>query len=107
MTTDKSKRNEMNHTHRIAHVARQRRYMRKAIVKEAVELYLEVLANEIASGEWVDIKGIGKIQVIQEDTDGILTSFGKSGKRVKSKITQRLRTKVRLYKKFKIACRGD
>lgn len=97
----------MNHTQRIAHVARQRRYLTTALVKEAIELYLQVLADEIASGDWVDLKDIGKIQVVQEDTDSILTSFGKSGKRVKSRITQRLRTKVRLYKKFKIACRGD
>ena len=31
----------MNHTQRIAHVARQRRYLTKALVREAVERYLE------------------------------------------------------------------
>ena len=45
----------MNHTQRVAHVARQRRSLTKAIVRESVERYLEALAEEIASGEWVDI----------------------------------------------------
>ena len=98
----------MNHTQRVAYVARQRRKLTKAVVKEAVELYLEALADEIASGEWVDLNGIGKLQVIQEDADSILTSFGTDGKRITRRVvTQRLRTKVRLYKKFKIVCRGD
>ena len=57
----------MNHTQRIAHVARQKRYLTKAIVREAVELYLEAIADEIAHGEWVDIKGIGKLQVVLEN----------------------------------------
>lgn len=95
----------MNHTQRIAHVAQQRRKLTKAIVKEAVELYLQSLADEIASGEWVDIKDIGKLQVIQEETDSILTSFGKDGKRIKSRVTHRLRTKIRLYERFKVFCR--
>ena len=91
----------MNHTQRIAHVARQRRALTKAIVKESVNCYFEALADDIASGEWVDLPGIGKIQVIQEEADGILTSFAKDGKRVKRRVTHRLRTKVRLYQKFK------
>lgn len=95
----------MNHTQRISHVARQRRTLTKAIVREAVERYLEVLAEEIASGEWVDVPGIGKIQVIQEEADGVLTSFGKDGQRVKRRVTHRLRTKVRLYEKFRRRCR--
>lgn len=95
----------MNHTQRISHVARQRRTLTKAIVREAVERYLEVLAEEIASGEWVDVPGIGKIQVIQEEADGVLTSFGKDGQRVKRGVTHRLRTKVRLYEKFRRRCR--
>ena len=95
----------MNHTQRIAHVARQRRSLSQALVREAVERYLEVLAEEIASGEWVDVPGIGKIQVIQEEADGVLTSFGKDGQRVKRRVTHRLRTKVRLYEKFRRRCR--
>ena len=91
----------MNHTQRIAHVARQRRALTKAVVKEAVNRYLEALADEIASGEWVDLPGIGKIQVIQEEANGVLTSFGKDGERVKRHVTHRLRTKVRLYERFK------
>ena len=95
----------MNHTQRIAHVARKRRKLTKAVVKEAVELYLEALADEIVSGEWVDIKGIGKIQVNQEEANVMLTSFGKDGERMKRNVTHRLRTKVRLYAKFKKQCR--
>lgn len=91
----------MNHTQRIARVARQRRALTKALVREAVDRYFEALAEDIASGDWVDLLGIGKIQVIQEEADGVLTSFGKEGKRVKTRVTHRLRTKVRLYKKFK------
>jgi hypothetical protein len=91
----------VNHTQRIAHVARQRRALTKALVREAVERYFEVLADDIASGEWVDLPGIGKIQVIQEEADGVLTSFGKGGQRVKRRVTQRLRTKIRLYDKFR------
>ena len=91
----------MNHTQRIAHIARQKRYLTKAMVREAVELYLEALAEEIAEGDWVDLKGIGKIQVVEENADITLTSFGKDGKRVKRHITKRLRTKIRLSSRFK------
>lgn len=91
----------MNHTQRITHVSRQRRYLTKSLVREAVDRYFEVLADDIASGEWVDLPGIGKIQVIQEEADGVLTSFGKDGQRVKRRVTHRLRTKVRLYERFR------
>ena len=97
----------MNHTQRIAHVARQRRTLTKALVREAVDRYFEALAEDIASGEWVDLPGIGKIQVIQEAADGVLTSFGKDGKRIKRRVTQRLRTKVRLYQRFKDQFKTD
>ncbi len=97
----------MNHTQRIAHVARQRRALTKALVREAVDRYFEALAEDLASGEWVDLPGIGKIQVIHEEADGILTSFGKDGKRVKRRVTHRLRTKIRLYKRFKDYIKTD
>ena len=97
----------MNHTQRIAHVARQRRALTKAIVREAIDRYFEALAEDIASGEWVDLPGIGKIQVIQEEADGILTSFGKDGKRVKRRVTHRLRTKIRLSSAFKQYIKSD
>ena len=96
----------VNHTQRIAHVARQRRALTKALVREAVERYFEALADDIAGGEWVDLPGIGKIQVIQEEADGVLTSFGKDGQRIRRRVTHRLRTKVRLYEKFRQRCRG-
>lgn len=97
----------MNHTQRIAHVARKQRKLTKAVVKESVELYLEALANEIVSGEWIDIKGIGKIQVNQEEVNVMLISFGKDGERMKRNVTHRLRTRFRLYRNFKKKCRKN
>lgn len=41
----------MNHTHRVARVARQRRYLTNAKVREVVERYLAKMADEIAGGE--------------------------------------------------------
>ena len=95
----------MNHTQRIAFVARQRRSLTKALVREAVERYFEVLADDIASGEWIDLPGIGRIQVVQEEANAVLTSFGKDGNRINRRATHRLRTKVRLYATFKGHCR--
>lgn len=95
----------MNHTQRIAHVARQRRSLTKTLVRESVERYLEALAEEIASGEWVDIPYIGKVQVIREEGKGYVTSITSGGQRVRRKVQMRLRTKVRLYEKFKQRCR--
>ena len=97
----------MNHTQRIAHVARQRRSLTKALVREAVDRYLSVLAEEIASGEWVDIPGIGKVQVSREQGKGFVTSITPGGQRVRRKVQMRLRTKIRLYDKFKQRCRND
>lgn len=95
----------MNHTQRIAHVARQRRSLTKTLVRESVERYLEALAEEIASGEWVDVPYIGRVQVIREEGKGYVTSITPSGQRVRRAVKMRLRTKVRLYEKFKRRCR--
>lgn len=95
----------MNHTQRIAHVARQRRSLTKALVREAVESYLEALAEEIASGKWVDIPGIGKVQVSREEGKGYVTSITAGGQRIRRKVQMRLRTKIRLYENFKKRCR--
>jgi nucleoid DNA-binding protein len=95
----------VNHTQRIAHVARQRRSLTKALVREAVERYLEALAEDIASGEWVDIPGIGKVQVNREEGKGYVTSITPDGQRVRRKVQMRLRTKIRLYEKFRQRCR--
>lgn len=97
----------MNHTQRIAHVARQRRSLTKALVREAVERYLEALAEEIATGEWVDIPGIGKMQVSREEGKGYVTSITLGGQRVRRKVQMRLRTRIRLYEKFRRQCRGQ
>ncbi len=95
----------MNHTQRVAHVARQRHRLTKAVVREAVERYLEALAEEISSGKWVDIPYIGKVQVIREEGKGYVTAITPSGQRVRRAVNMRLRTKVRLYEKFKHRCR--
>lgn len=73
------RRATVNHTQRIARVARQRRSLTKALVREAVERYLEELAEETASGEWVDTPGIGKVQVSREEGKGFVTSIPRVG----------------------------
>ena len=95
----------MNHTQRIAYVARQRRSLTKILVREAVERYFEALAEEIAAGDWVDVPGIGKVQVSREEGNGFVTSIMRDGQRVRRKVRMRLRTKIRLYEKFKRQCR--
>jgi nucleoid DNA-binding protein len=95
----------VNHTQRVAHVARQRRSLTKAVVRESIERYLEALAEEIASGDWVDIPYIGKVQVQREEGKGYVTSITPSAQRVRRKVKMRLRTKIRLYEKFKQRCR--
>ena len=95
----------MNHIQRVAHVARQRRNLTKAVVRESVERYLEALAEEIASGEWVDIPYIGKVQVIREEGKGFVTSITAGGTREQRKVQMRLRTKIRLYEGFKRRCK--
>jgi len=71
-----------------------------------VERYLEALAEEIASGEWVDIPYIGKIQVSREEGKGYVTAITADGTRQPRKVQMRLRTKLRLYEKFKWRCRS-
>jgi nucleoid DNA-binding protein len=95
----------VNHTQRVAHVARQRRNLTKAVVRESVERYLEALAEEVASGEWVDIPYIGKVQVLREAGKGYVTVITADGSRQRRKVQLRLRTKIRLYEKFKQQCR--
>jgi hypothetical protein len=64
------------------------------MAKEAIETYLELLAEEITGREWVDIHGIGKIQVSVEKGSGAkyLNQF------------PRLRTHIRLTKDIKAQC---
>jgi nucleoid DNA-binding protein len=97
----------VNHTQRVAHVARQRRSLTKAVVRESVERYLEALAEEIARGAWIDIPYVGKVQVVREEGKGYMTSITTSGQRVRRAVRMRLRTKVRLYEKFKHRCRRE
>lgn len=81
----------MNHTERIAETARRNRHLARRMAKQAIETYLKLLAEEIAEGEWVEIYGIGKIQV------SIESGSGAEGLREH----RRLRTKIRLGESFK------
>ena len=45
----------MNHTKRIAETARRHRHLTRRLVKEAVETYLELLAEDNTKGEWVEL----------------------------------------------------
>ena len=96
----------MNHTERIAYVARQDRRLTRNLVRDAVELYLKTLAEDIASGEWVDLPGIGKVQVMLEPASGTLYPIKDQGERQARKPHTRLRTKVRLNAAFKERCRA-
>lgn len=84
----------MNHTQRIAETARRQRHLTHRMAKEAIETYLELLAEEIAEGDWVDIYGIGKLSILIEDGSGSLSL----------KVHRRLRTKLRLFSSFKSIC---
>jgi nucleoid DNA-binding protein len=94
----------MNHTERIAETARRHRHLSRRLVKEAIEIYLELLSKEIAQGNLVEIWGIGKIQVIKEQGSGILLSRGADDIPIEQKTKKRLRTKIRLAASFKKRC---
>ena len=96
----------MNHTERITYVARQNRRLTRNLVRNAVELYLEILAEDIVSGEWVELPSIGKVQVMLEPASGTLYPIQDQGERQARKPQTRLRTKVRLNAAFKIRCRA-
>ena len=90
----------MNHTERINETARRRRHLSRRLAKEAIETYLELLAEEIAEGRPVDIFSIAKITIDIETGSGTLIS--KDGSRHQT--TQRLRTRIRLFQSFKERC---
>lgn len=91
----------MNHTERIHEVARRQRQLTRRLVKEAIESYLQLLAEEIAGGEWVDLYGIGKIRIASEVGSGMVIPKGRT---IPTIVTRRLRTQVRLFEVFKRAC---
>jgi nucleoid DNA-binding protein len=84
----------MNHTDRIAATARQNRHLSRRLVKEAVETYLDLLAEALAQDEWVELHSIGKLQIGIEAGRGA-TDLSQH---------RRLRTKMRLEKPFKRRC---
>lgn len=64
-------------------IRRSRRSLTKAPVREVVERCLVALAEDIASGEWIDIPYIGKVQVNREEGRGYVTSFTARGQLVR------------------------
>ena len=97
----------MNHTERIAHIARQERYFTRHLVAEVIVYYLQTLEHDLAVGEWVELPGIGRIQVTVEAASGKLYAIQKDGRRAARKPTIRVRTRVRLSEGFKRRCKGD
>jgi nucleoid DNA-binding protein len=69
-------------------------HLTRRLAKEAIETYLEQLAEEIAENEWGDIYGIGKMQVSIEGGSGTENL----------RDHRRLRTRMRLSKKLKKKC---
>jgi hypothetical protein len=94
----------VKHTDRVALVARRKRSLTQKLVREAVERYFEALADEIARGEQVELHGIGKIQVVREEGDGVLQAIGPGGKRILREAGWRLRTRIRLFEAFRHHC---
>ena len=97
----------MNHTERIAHIARQERYFTRHLVAEVIAYYLQAVGDDLAAGEWVDLPGIGRIQVTVEAASGKLYAIQKDGRRDARKPTIRVRTKVRLSERFKRRCKFE
>ena len=62
----------MNHTDRIIHVSRQVRGLTREKARQAVELYLESVADELAHGELVALPSIGRIQLVIRENSGRL-----------------------------------
>jgi hypothetical protein len=96
--------NTVKHTDRIALVARQKRAFTQKLVREAVERYFDILAEEIARSEQVELYGIGRIQVIREQGHGVLQAIGPGGKRIPRETGWRLRTRIRLFEAFRKHC---
>lgn len=94
----------MNHSERIAYTARQHRHLTRHVVRDAVETYLQQLAVDIATGAWIEIPGIGKIQVVQEAGAGQLLTIQVAGQRKLYPVKRRLRTKLRLTEEMKTRC---
>ena len=82
----------MNHTDRIIHVSRQVRGLIREKARQAVELYLESVADDLAHGELVPLQSIGRIQLVIRENSGRLivditgdrTQFHKPGNRVQA-----------------------
>lgn len=94
----------MNHTERIAETARRHRHLTRRMVKEAIETYLDLLAEEMAMGNRVDIYGICTIQVSLEKATGNLYRKTLRGDKIRVDVRYRLRSSIRLLGIFKKRC---
>lgn len=95
----------MNHVARIYAVASEVRGFTREMARAAVEGYLEALADEIAQGEWVNLPGIGRIQVVLRANGGQLRAYVDAG--AQSRLPGlSVQTKVRLNAAFKTRCRA-
>ncbi|MBI5930384.1 MAG: hypothetical protein HY862_13825 [Chloroflexi bacterium] len=84
----------MSHTQRIAETNHHHRHLTLRLAKEAIATYLELLAEKIAEGDWVDIYGIGEIRVTIDEGSGF-TGLGQY---------PHLRTQLHLYQSQKEWC---
>jgi len=60
----------MNHTERIIQVSRQVRGLTREHARQAVELYLESVANELAQGDLVTLPSVGRLHVVIRKNGG-------------------------------------
>ncbi len=64
----------MNHTQRVFEVARQVRGLTRDHARQAVELYLASIAEEVAHGETVTLPSIGRLNLVCRKNGGKLKS---------------------------------
>jgi len=95
----------MNHTERIIHVSRQVRGLTREHTRQAIELYLESVAEEAATGETVILPSIGRLRVACFKNGGKLKEYVSRTAPAIHDAGFRLQTCVRLDEKFKAACR--
>jgi len=95
----------MNHVGRIYKVAGEVRGLTREMARAAVDGYLEALAEEIAAGGWVNLPGIGRVQVILRLNKGLLRARLEAGRQGTRPPGVSVQTKIRLSTAFKARCR--
>jgi len=94
----------MNHTERIHHVARQVGGLTREKARQAVELYLECVADELAHGEMIPLPSIGRVRVVIRKNSGrLLARF--NGNRTEARDPgYRVQVSLRLTDELKARC---